>query len=68
MSTLDELVDAGHDKVRLPFWNRFAYLQIREGAVWCDLYDVLAGIGGGEPVPLLVGVETGAYTTWEPAG
>lgn len=61
--TIDELLSQGHTKIRLPRWNEHAYLTIREDGVWADLFDVLAGIGGGDPVPMLV-AECAEHTDW----
>ena len=40
--------------MRLPHWNRHAYVQPRAEGPWADLYDVGAGIGGGEPLAVLI--------------
>lgn len=64
MTSLDFLIEHGVTRMRLPRWNEHAYLQIRDGAVWADVYDVLTGIGGGDPIPMLV-ADCARHTDWE---
>lgn len=65
MSSLYALKDEGHEKVRLPRWNEHAYLDISGDGAWATLYDVLAGIGGGEPIPVSM-ADCAQHDTWEP--
>lgn len=51
MSTMTELISQGVEKMRLPAWNKHAFVVPRPEGPWADLYDAGAGIGGGEPVP-----------------
>jgi hypothetical protein len=63
--TMTALIEQGHARMRLPFWNEFAYAAPRETGPWADVYDVGAGIGGGAPVPVLIGM-CDEDNRWEP--
>lgn len=65
MATMTELYDQGVRKMRLPFWNKHAYAVPRPEGPWADVYDVGAGIGGGDPIPMLVG-QCDQDDRWEP--
>ncbi len=65
MSTMTELADRGVGKMRLPMWNEHAFAVPRPEGPWADLYDAGAGIGGGEPVPVLIAM-CDADSRWEP--
>ena len=64
--TVTQLASQGVTRMRLPSWNEHAYLHPRPEGPWADLYDVLAGIGGGNPVPVLIAV-CDEDNRWEPA-
>jgi hypothetical protein len=54
MSTMTELAARGVTKMRLLGWNEHAFAVPRPEGPWADIYDVLHGVGGGEPVPVLI--------------
>jgi len=60
-----ELIDRGVTRMRLPFWNQHAYAEPNLIGPWAKIYDVTAGIGGGEPISMLIG-ECDLDTRWEP--
>lgn len=64
MATMSELIDQGVNKMRLPIW-RTAYAIPNEIGPWAKIYDVLAGIGEGEPIDMLIG-QCDLHTDWEP--
>ena len=64
--TMTELYKTGVSRMRLPKWNQHAYVEIPDEGPWAKLFDVLAGIGGGEPIPVLI-AECDLETGWEPA-
>lgn len=69
-SPIDALVAAGHCRLRLPFWNEHAYIEpdvLPAGQIgpWCSVYDVGAGVGGGEPLRILTLV-VDQDDRWEP--
>jgi hypothetical protein len=66
MSTMTELCDRGIRKMRLPMWNEHAFAVPRPEGPWADIYDVGAGIGSGDPVPVLIAV-CDEDTRWKPA-
>lgn len=66
MNTASELSKQGTRKMRLPNWNEHAYLEVSEDGPWAKLFDVLAGIGGGEPIPMLI-ADCDRHKNWEPA-
>jgi hypothetical protein len=66
MSTMSELIEAGYSRMRLPFWNALAYAVPRPDGPWADIYDVLNGVGGGDPAAVLIG-ECDKHNDWEPA-
>jgi hypothetical protein len=51
---MTELAGQGVRRMRLPAWNEHAFAVPRAEGPWADLYDVGAGIGNGEPVPVLI--------------
>jgi hypothetical protein len=65
MSTASQLAEQGVEKMRLPNWNEHAYLKVWAEGPWCELYDVLAGIGGGQPIPILL-IDADKHNNWEP--
>lgn len=64
MATMSELISQGVTRMRLPSWNQHAYAEPRPAGPWADVYDVMAGIGGGDPVPVLIG-ECDRDSRWE---
>lgn len=62
---MTELIDQGCARMRLPIWNPFAYAVPRRVGPWVDLYDLGQGIGGGMPMPLLIGF-CDQDNRWEP--
>ncbi|MDP9222686.1 MAG: hypothetical protein M3P18_02315 [Actinomycetota bacterium] len=65
MTTMSDLIEAGVQKMRLPFWNPHAYAVPRPVGPWADTYDMLAGIGSGDPVAVLI-IECDLHDNWEP--
>ncbi len=65
MSTATELSQQGFTKMRLPSWNEHAYLEVPAEGPWCNLYDIFAGVGSGEPIPILL-VNADQHNDWEP--
>jgi hypothetical protein len=65
VNTMTELISQGVMKMRLPMWNEHAYAVPRPEGPWADLYDVLHGVGGGEPVPVLIAM-CDEDPRWEP--
>jgi hypothetical protein len=61
---MSDLIDSGCMKMRLPNWA-VGYAVPRPAGPLADVFDVLAGIGGGEPIPILI-VECDRHTNWEP--
>lgn len=61
---MTELINEGVTKMRLPNW-RVAYAVPRSEGPWADVFDVEAGIGSGDPIPVLIG-QCNGYHTWEP--
>lgn len=72
MATIDDLHHQGHLRIRLPWWNKHAYAELYEvpssGALgpWVRVYDVLHGIGGGEPIELGIW-DADKHDEWVPA-
>jgi hypothetical protein len=62
---LRELHAQGIDRVRLPFWNEFAY-AVQDDGPWLTVYDVNAGVGSGEPIKVLIH-DAERRWDWEPA-
>jgi hypothetical protein len=65
MSTASQLAEQGIEKMRLPNWNEHAYLYVPSDGPWAKLYDVLAGIGGGQPIPILL-IDADRHDNWVP--
>ncbi|HEY4388542.1 MAG TPA: hypothetical protein VGN34_29170 [Ktedonobacteraceae bacterium] len=66
MSTIHQLFEQGIRKIRLPIWNKFAYIELLEAepgvcAPWCKLYDI--GCPGRE-LPLSQ-IQSDEYEKWE---
>ncbi len=72
MATIDELHAQGHTRLRLPWWNEHAYAEVYEDPAtkalgpWVKVYDVLAGVGSGEPKAVAIW-ECDTHNEWEPA-
>jgi len=63
--TASELAATGVRKMRLPAWHA-AYLVPNETGPWAKLYDVNYGIGGGQPLDVLL-IECDQDDRWLPA-
>ncbi len=63
---MTQLIGRGVTRMRLPFWNEHAYAEPNETGPWAKVYDVGAGIGGGEPMSVLIGT-CDDDNRWEPA-
>ena len=61
---MSELIETGSTKMRLPFWNKHAYAVPRPEGPWADIFDVTAGVGGGDPIPRLI-IECDQDDRWE---
>jgi hypothetical protein len=64
MPDATELRARGIKKMRLPRWNEHAYLEVPDAGPWARLFDVGAGIGGGQPIPMLL-VDCDRHHDWE---
>ena len=49
MATVTELLEQGVKRMRLPFWNDFAYIEPRAEGPWADIHDV-----DGSVTPFLI--------------
>jgi hypothetical protein len=68
MSTIHQLFEQGVRKIRLPIWNKFAYIELLEAepgvrAPWCKLYDIGCP---GKDLPTCT-VHSDEYEAWNPS-
>lgn len=63
---LDELIERGVTRVRLPAWNERAFLEVSADSIWAELFDVGTGVGSGVPLQVLVAV-CAQHADWEAA-
>lgn len=61
---MSQLIDQGVQRMRQPHWQ-LGYAEPRETGPWADVYDVGAGIGGGQPLAVLIG-QCDEHDNWEP--
>jgi hypothetical protein len=67
MSTVSELSALGHRRMRLPRWNKHAYLEVPAIGRWAELFDVNAGLVSGLPMPMLI-ADCDRHDNWVPVG
>jgi hypothetical protein len=63
---MTELIEQGVTRMRLPFFNPWAYAEPRSEGPWADIYDSALGVTPGGPVPILI-AQCDMYDTWQPA-